>query len=839
VYQAFSGYRNANAYTGRIGEGQGAVWGTNTSSTTTYTYEWYQGAVQTGITYKEGSATRITTFTMANIAGQMVTKSVLVNDGRARTVTFDTDVSGQVIRRRESDNNYSQGDPSAMWYRFAGRQMGMITNNGGWEGSYAASVAQRQAAPATTAPGAFANGATVGKQEEQFSSNLEVINSYSQGSVAGSYVVRSGDSLQGIAQNLWGDSGLWYKLAEANGLSGAASLFEGQTLRLPAGVMRNTYNASSVTPYNPAETLGDVTPSTPQSVPPKKQRCGIAGQVLLVIIAVVVTYLTKGATKEFFAGVFKAMGASATAAAAAATVASHATAAAIGSTVSQAVGVATGIQEKFSWKEVGAAFVSGGVASHTKATTSIIDAIIQGAKNSAISQAINVTLGLQDKFSWAAVAAAGVGGGVGYAVGNTQFARGLMASGHLGEAAGRAITGTAAVLASAATRSAIDGSDFGDSVRAAIPDILGGIIANFALSEGPLWTTKGEREPPTLRTKDGSHARRSEDDHREVIIVQGRKRGFFEAIMKRGADSVTGAYDDVTSGALQRGIRRWSGNNGRVNGPRADGTYSPRDAYLINAKLHASISALSALDAVTLFGKNGTTGGAAYDAFQNRSALGGLGVAIEAVPLLRSVASAQSIGGMGAKAAFSVPTKALDIIPEGPLAKLSTGSNTNVIGPLGLNGPNPFGGADFTVAGGVNFQVAVPTARVGSGVAGVTPKVLEPSGQAYSVAYEVKLSPTSYPGVSRQQHFREANESLLQALDDDVTFAQGLQNLGINLQRTPTGLAPRNSPSGWTWHHADEAGIMQLVPLSQHKPGSIFQAALHPNNAGGYSKWGK
>jgi hypothetical protein len=64
-----------------------------------------------------------------------------------------------------------------MWYRFAGRQMGMITNNGGWEGSYAASVAQRQAAPATTAPGAFANGALVGKQEEQFSSNLEVINS--------------------------------------------------------------------------------------------------------------------------------------------------------------------------------------------------------------------------------------------------------------------------------------------------------------------------------------------------------------------------------------------------------------------------------------------------------------------------------------------------------------------------------------------------------------------------------------------------------------------------------------------------------------------------------------
>lgn len=69
--------------------------------------------MQTGITYKEGSATRLTTFTMANIAGQMVTKSVLVNDGRARTVTFDTDVSGQVIRRREADRR-ADGDPNAM-----------------------------------------------------------------------------------------------------------------------------------------------------------------------------------------------------------------------------------------------------------------------------------------------------------------------------------------------------------------------------------------------------------------------------------------------------------------------------------------------------------------------------------------------------------------------------------------------------------------------------------------------------------------------------------------------------------------------------------------------------
>jgi hypothetical protein len=33
-------------------------------------------------------------------------------------------------------------------------------------------------------------------------------------------------------------------LAEANGLSGGSALSEGQTLRLPASVMKNTHNAA-------------------------------------------------------------------------------------------------------------------------------------------------------------------------------------------------------------------------------------------------------------------------------------------------------------------------------------------------------------------------------------------------------------------------------------------------------------------------------------------------------------------------------------------------------------------------------------------------------------------
>ena len=70
-------------------------------------------------------------------------------------------------------------------------------------------------------------------------------------------------------------------------------------------------------------------------------------------------------------------------------------------------------------------------------------------------------------------------------------------------------------------------------------------------------------------------------------------------------------------------------------------------------------------------------------------------------------------------------------------------------------------------------------------------------------------------------------------------FAKSIEDMGINIQRTPKGLAPRTSPDNWTWHHAQEPGVMQLVPKTQHQPGSIFQDAFHPDGKGGYSIWGK
>jgi hypothetical protein len=157
------------------------------------------------------------------------------------------------------------------------------------------------------------------------------------------------------------------------------------------------------------------------------------------------------------------------------------------------------------------------------------------------------------------------------------------------------------------------------------------------------------------------------------------------------------------------------------------------------------------------------------------------------------------------------------------------GSVTGIVG--SLFAPHP------TSASATPPTSAPASVAEGAGVGAA--EVRAPTGDFYSVAFETKLSPTSYPGVSRGAHFQEANEALLQAMEGDAAFASDMQGLGVNLQRTPTGLAPRTSPAEFTWHHAQEPGVMQLVPRPQHAPGTIFQDALHPNGRGGYSIWGK
>jgi hypothetical protein len=109
----------------------------------------------------------------------------------------------------------------------------------------------------------------------------------------------------------------------------------------------------------------------------------------------------------------------------------------------------------------------------------------------------------------------------------------------------------------------------------------------------------------------------------------------------------------------------------------------------------------------------------------------------------------------------------------------------------------------------------------------------------YSVAFKSSLATNLYPGKGYYSHFKAANTALADAMASDAAFAKSMSMLGISVPRSATGTIIGKSPSNWVWHHDIDAGVMQLVPGSQHSTGSLYWYILHPNGRGGMSDWGK
>jgi LysM repeat protein len=159
-------------------------------------------------------------------------------------VSFYNDAQGQVLHRDEADGYTATGDPHEIWFRFGGRLIGYVGNVGTAATDYPDSDNIR----ITGGQKGILGGGPLGTSYADFDQSIAPVTTFKQGSAEGTYTVRSGDTLSGIAASLWGDASLWYKIAEANGLSGDGGLVAGETLRIPPGVMASAHNASTFTP---------------------------------------------------------------------------------------------------------------------------------------------------------------------------------------------------------------------------------------------------------------------------------------------------------------------------------------------------------------------------------------------------------------------------------------------------------------------------------------------------------------------------------------------------------------------------------------------------------------
>lgn len=448
---------------------------------TTYDYAWWDEGKQTDVMVKASNSANPNSYKWApgtshleyDVNGHLAKAtfgtgaSEVLSD---HTITYESDAYGQVLVREEKTG--STLNSRQLHYYFNGNRIGDVSTDGASRVDYATRLAQRALNPK---PGDFRQPGPIGSAD--FDQNYEPIGPDYPAQAASYYTVRAGDTLQSIAQALWGDSSMWYLIADANGLSdGSAQLQTDQRLIIPNKVT-NIHNRVGVyRVYDPGEAIGDTLPTLPaQPAPPKKGGCGVFGKILMIVVAVVVTAIALPA--------------------AAPTVLQGMLAGAAGAAASQTFGVVTGIQDKFSFKSVALAAIAGGVSAGlgnigfldgAKGLTGVVQDAARGALTNVATQGISVATGLQHKFDWTGVAAAGVLSGVGGIAERFARSQGLntwtLSNGTPLDtteyAIGGAIRGVAGAIAGAATRSALDGTDFGDNILAVMPDVIGNTIGN-------------------------------------------------------------------------------------------------------------------------------------------------------------------------------------------------------------------------------------------------------------------------------------------------------------------------------------------------------------------------
>jgi hypothetical protein len=459
-------------------------------------------------------------------------KQVAINDGQPRTVTYVTNMMGEVMKRDVVFNSGSTTAPHEMHYYLAGMAIGDITNNGTSATDYVTQIAARTAVNSGsgfnptvgyTTPngyGPFAGGANTGSPYADFDQSYDPINGYDSGATAINYVIKQGDTLQSLARQIWGDANLWYLIAQANGLNANSVLQVGSSIVIPNNQIHNFHNNSSTfRVYNPNLAIGDVSPTAPEipappppPPPPPTRRgggCGLIGKIFIAVVAIAVAAVTYGvlsgpassfaASSLGFSGALAGGGVAAgSSAAIAGGVLAGAAGGIAGAVVGQGLEVATGLQNSFDWGAVALGAMGGALgggfagAGAFGSLGEIGGAVARGVTGSIVTQGIGVATGLQSHFDWAGVAAAGVGAGVGaFAYQQIQVQGGFGFSDQAFEMGAESmVSGLARDIANAATRTLVNGSDFGDNIIAALPDTIGQTIGNMVAGAA---TGRGQR----------------------------------------------------------------------------------------------------------------------------------------------------------------------------------------------------------------------------------------------------------------------------------------------------------------------------------------------------------
>jgi len=255
-------------------------------------------------------------------------------------------------------------------------------------------------------------GIEVPKISADFDYNYTPVSTRYPSQIPGSYVVsQDGETLQSIAQAVYGDSNLWYIIADANGItSDSSNLKVGMTLKIPNNITNIRNSAGTFATFNPGEIIGDANPTIPDPPPVTTSSsshgggggCGGFGVFLEAIVSAYVTYVTGG---NYF----------------------------LGNLAGQAVGNLIGTRDGFSAEEAIAAAITGqiidvaGIGMTPEEVSAAAQAgnwgsiAVSAIEQNLVSQTVSVALGVQDNFSWESLAVAAIAAPINAKIGQTTF----------------------------------------------------------------------------------------------------------------------------------------------------------------------------------------------------------------------------------------------------------------------------------------------------------------------------------------------------------------------------------------------------------------------------------
>ena len=299
-------------------------------------------------------------------------------------------------------------------------------------------------------------------------------------------MVQTGDTLRSLAQRVYGNSNLWYVLAEANALQGDGDLVAGSTLKVPE-VKVTANDSNTFKPFNPGEAIGNTAPGLPYIEPPPQQAgCNMLQAIIIIVVAVVVTYFTAGAATGAF---LSATGATTLTVGQAVVV--GAISGAAGAAASGAVGSAMGAMS-FSWRNVAANAIANaatagigtaiqqgamGALGQTLASSSWQGVASRAVLTNLISYGSNKIVGNQVSFNWKNVAASVVSNKItGFATEAIGNAASIDLTTATGQAQADLIGGLVGGIVSAHTRHAFTGDD--NDYRMIAVDAFANVFAN-------------------------------------------------------------------------------------------------------------------------------------------------------------------------------------------------------------------------------------------------------------------------------------------------------------------------------------------------------------------------